>query len=1168
MVWWMALSAIVLLGFAGYGSAASPGLDLGTLKKGEQVSDFQLANLYSDAGRQIVGAKFLHVPSGAPVFLLQIETVPQVYMWVDTPVTSDRGLPHALEHLLGEKGVKGRYFTLLRDMKLSQSVAATWRDFNFYSLTSGSGMDGFFELFHAWMEALYHPDFTDTEAEREFYHFGVVSDPSTKIKTLTEGGSVYNEELTNEGEESCYRDLKQRVLGKDNPLAAEIGGDPEQMRDVTPREIREFHKAYYRLGPTTGFIFAIHPKEDVVEFLRKVSGELGQFVQEGGKGVLPQSPPAELKYPIHPSESNTPQICRIPGSETTPGDVWFLWKPQNVDTMIHLKLLQLFYRGLADGQRSLLHQAIVDSKTRQIDLGATGIKLDPDPSDSPRFLVWSADISGIPGTRISVESVTQVRNAVLEQIREVSEYPDHSEKLVTFNKLISSYAQAWRRSKLVWMRNPPLFGASLDANWKDFFEYLEMDASFVRSLSEDQVWTQIEKELLSGKNIWRDLIREYHLLDLPYAYATQSSPQLLQWLESEKKERLDHELQSLRGRYHADSNQEALTRFEQDELTKTKEIDAIEAQVPKPHFTEHPPLTPDEYIRYRQFQIGGVPTIATLFDRPPTLEIGLAFDIHHIPQKYYKYLPVLARSFDSLGLKEGEHIVPYAELLQETDSRFIEFAATTSDNGVSHRADFAFRASVTSVPELQEALRWIKRVLLSSYIDSTNLNRLRDVVTERLAADDSYTKQDEFAWVFMPAQAFRYQGDALYLALDSQFTKAYWDGRLHWLLHQPVSSQELGRLGAFASHFLLTAKQVSRSELGQRLSKIGANGLEGELVDHWKRNLNSFSQERLAEGLQRLAIEAQEDLRTGPVRAMEEIRELQRLVVNRRALKLDLLVSPSVLDAIQPDLLKFVRDVPDRPLRSGDDRSDRKRSTHPIIDKVAKENGMVDKQFPWHVGLVIPGELTGSAIFYSDFVNYFQTDRNSLVRLLSSAILSGRGLGSLYMKAREAGLAYQLLMRADPAHGQLGYYADRSLDVPSLVLSMNASANIVSKLREPYLIDYALQQLFSIPRAIYNFPIREHVLVQEIRDGNTPEKMRQFYQSLLKLRNDPNLLPEITRAGKDALCGILLAENCKPQQKAAHSIFFFVGSEKTLSDVEKRLPIKIVRIWPSDYWLP
>jgi hypothetical protein len=1151
-------------------SATEPGRNLAALKEDQRISDFRVANLYSDIDGRIVGAKLWHRPSGAPVFLLQIETVPQAYMWVDTPVDSDRGLPHALEHLLADKGTKGRYFTLLSEMRLSLSAAASWRDFNFYSFSSGSGIDGFFELLHAWLDALYHPDFTDAEAEREFYHFNIATDPNTKIRRLTEGGSVYNEQQANQGEEACYHDLDKLVLGSENPLAANIGGAPDQMRSVTPKEIREFHRGHYRLSAGTGFIFAISPKENVLAFLRKVSDEFAQLPRDNVSSTLRSTSAGQPKYPIRPAGDITPRICPVPGaSEAAPADIWFAWRPKKVDAMIDMKLLALFFRSVADGQSSLLFKSIVDSKENETDAGATKVTLDPVHSESPRYMLWKVDVSGIPGNAISVEKITQVRNMISAKIKEVSEYPDHSEGLLRFNTVVLSYAQAKRRSDRIWMRNPPLFGVREDANWKDFFEYLEMNSSFVRSLSEEHLWTQIESDLKSGRNIWRGLIHRFDLLEPPYASATPASPQLLQKLEDQKQERISNEIKFLQEHYHTSTEQDALAHFESDELRKTDQINQIESRVAKPQFTEHPPLSPDDEIKYTQFKIAGTPAIVSLFDRPSTIEIGLSFDLRHIPRKYYHYLPVLARCFDSLGLKENGHVLSYSDFIGETRKRFVDFAATTATSGISHRADFTFRAAVTNPAEFQDALQWIMKALRFSYLDLANADRLRDIVAELISVDDLYTKQDEFSWVYEPAQVFRYQSDSLYLALQSQFTKAHWNNRLRWLLHKPVSHQEIDRLGDFATGILSTVEKSSRSEFAQRLDAIHATGLERELVDHWRRNLNFFPEDRLIDGLHKLTLEVQEDLRTGPEKTINELRELQHLVINRRVLNLDLLVSPSALRAITPALTEFVNSIPDTPLPNEDSLTAKQSIENPIIDNLMQANNLTNQQFPWYLGLVIPEELTGNATFYADFTNYAQIDRDSLLRLLSVALLSGQGPESLYMKSREAGLAYILLMRADPARGLLGYYADRSLDIPSLVSALESGVAGMANMRNPYLVDYAFRQMFSLPRSIYTFPVRERALVQEVRDGNTPEKVRRFYEALLRLRKEPDLLSELRRVSTNSLCGILLEERCKAEHTADHSIFFFVGSEKTLSDAEKRLSVpKLLRIWPSDYWLP
>lgn len=158
--------------------------DLSALKQDETLGSLRVTNLYADPDGKIVGAKFQDIRTGAPIYLLQIETVPQAFMWVDTPADSNAGVAHALEHLLSGKGTKGRYVSLLNEMRLGRSAAATTDDFNFYSFSSGTGIEGFFEEFRAWLDALYRPDFTDLEAEREFYHFGIAYDPVAKKKEL------------------------------------------------------------------------------------------------------------------------------------------------------------------------------------------------------------------------------------------------------------------------------------------------------------------------------------------------------------------------------------------------------------------------------------------------------------------------------------------------------------------------------------------------------------------------------------------------------------------------------------------------------------------------------------------------------------------------------------------------------------------------------------------------------------------------------------------------------------------------------------------------------------------------------------------------------------------------------------------------------------------------
>jgi hypothetical protein len=70
------------------------------------------------------------------------------------------------------------------------------------------------------------------------------------------------------------------------------------------------------------------------------------------------------------------------------------------------------------------------------------------------------------------------------------------------------------------------------------------------------------------------------------------------------------------------------------------------------------------------------------------------------------------------------------------------------------------------------------------------------------------------------------------------------------------------------------------------------------------------------------------------------------------------------------------------------------------------------------------------------------------------------------------------------------------------------------------------------------------------------------------LRGDPNLLSEITSNAMEAVCPVLIKTDCRAEQQEARSLFFFVGSERFLSDAERKLVLpKLLRAYPSDFWI-
>jgi Zn-dependent M16 (insulinase) family peptidase len=353
---------------------------------------------------------------------------------------------------------------------------------------------------------------------------------------------------------------------------------------------------------------------------------------------------------------------------------------------------------------------------------------------------------------------------------------------------------------------------------------------------------------------------------------------------------------------------------------------------------------------------------------------------------------------------------------------------------------------------------------------------------------------------------------------------------------------------------------LSRRQLSEKLNSLAAaTGLERELVSYWQKNLFSFSEETLPAGLRQLTLEVQQDLKIGPERTIDDLQELQKLIFTRDRLHLTVTADNASLDNMKPDILRFLDFLPSH--HANGTVADQGRRL--VVSRVH-----LGHHFPWYLGLVTPGSTTGTVAFNARIPNYAQVDRSSLIESLASNLFAGEGPNSFYMKATEAGLAYNSSIGIDRKSNLLWYYADRSPDVPALLKLVNATAAKTSELHDQFLVDYALRQTLSTPRSMYSISDRGRAIAEDIRDGNTPEKIRRFSKALLALRNNPDLAAKLKRAAPAAMGTVLPGEENLGFQSKGRSIFIFAASEEILKDVERRLPSgKLQRAWPSDFWI-
>ncbi len=176
----------VLWGSPPVAAAQGNNVSFPKVSAGKMVNGFRTAALYLNDADQPMGGRFLHARTGFTFDLLQIQSVPQGFLWVNSFPTSDRGEPHTQEHLLLGKGNVGRAVSGLEDMSLARSGAFTQQWRTAYHFHTAAGPEVFYKLFERQVDALLHPDYTDEEIRREVRHFGVTENPGNQALRLEE----------------------------------------------------------------------------------------------------------------------------------------------------------------------------------------------------------------------------------------------------------------------------------------------------------------------------------------------------------------------------------------------------------------------------------------------------------------------------------------------------------------------------------------------------------------------------------------------------------------------------------------------------------------------------------------------------------------------------------------------------------------------------------------------------------------------------------------------------------------------------------------------------------------------------------------------------------------------------------------------------------------------
>jgi Zn-dependent M16 (insulinase) family peptidase len=1140
----------------------------GELTEGRTISGFRAAAVYLDDSGRAIGARFRHLPSGFTLDLLQIQSVPQAFIWVTTYPTSNMGEPHTQEHLLLGKGNKGRALGSQQRMSLVDSSAFTsqWR--TCYHLYTSAGPEVFLQSFQYTMDALLHPDYSDEEVHREVRNFGISANPKDGSLHLEEKGSVYNEMVTSMDSPGfrLFHGIGVALYGPEHPLSFSAGGLPEALRVIQPADIKRFHDRHYFLA-NMGAIVSLPKEVTPPEALDRLDKVL--LAVEPVAPKIPVVTEAELPAP-RPAPAGRIDYVEYPfRNDQQPGTVALLWPAERKLPLRDNLTLSLFLHNVAGDPTTNLYRRLIDSKTREVDFGARSVSgYVSDDQGNPVYVMFG----DVPVAHMNDQDLGSLRGKVVDELARIAAYPDGSAELTQFNRRLASRIVQERRALAKMVNSPPGFGfRNARSTWMETLYELNQEPGFRKSLTYKDDLDAIEKLISGNRNIWRENLARWKITGVtPYIEAAKPSVALVRQEAQEREARAAAEATRLKEKYGAPDEQQAIRRYKADYDGATAAIEEAGRKLTPPKFADHPPMTLDDPLEFKSAKLAqDVPLVTSTFDSMTSATTGLALRLDVVPEDRLIYLSLLPRLLTDVGVIENGKPVSYQEMVERLRNEILSLSAEFVANTTTDRYELTMHGAGNNAAEAKRAIGWMKLALFHPDWRPENLSRIRDVVGQSLASLRRTMQGPEERWVRDPETAWRKQDQPLLLATSSFLTRAHNAQRLHWMLMDggtPAVSDFLTMLGRASGSRAERTAALSSIHGGQYAGMAKLSPREHEIAVEAARDLEltlpDIPDSSLAADWTYLCGQMARDLRQGPARTLELLDEVRRSILVTGGARMFLVGSGATqaeLDAGIRDLVSSLDNGPAKKAVYGKTRriDQRLRGREPEAVR------------PVFAGLLNANSQGGVFLNSAALTSYRDTSREKLLDYLAANLYSGGGAHSIFMKTWAAGLAYSNGLNANPATGRTGYYAERTPELPQTLKF------VIEELRkakpDPSLTEYAIAGAFG-SRAASAYESRGMAIAADLADGVTPEVVTRFRRAILDLRQDPNLSDELFRRMIPVYARTLpgMGPNAKDVPGAAYLV---IGPEKQLSAYEEYLKnvegpeTRVWRLYPRDFWM-
>lgn len=1152
--------------------------EIGDLTENQTIADFRTVNLYEGNNGQAVGARFVSVNNGFVVDLLRIQSVPQGFFWIKTPPKWDKGEPHTCEHLLLGKGSVGKNVAALEEMALGNSSAYTAQLYTAYHFNTIAGEDTFYDIFHAKLNALLNPDFTDEEIRREVCHVGVVVDPKDGRLSLDEKGTVYTEMVT-AFEKNWYHlsmAMDEMIYGEEHPVANVSGGDPAAIRTMTPQDLWEFHSEFY-VPSNMGVILSIPDNIESEPFMERISAILQECV---GNGQMRKNDEisdygiteTNLPDPQPQAEPGTIVITGYPNhSDNAPGQIQYAWQSNLELDNRERMLLNLFLNAFADGTTSLLYNLFVNSQTSAVDFDINWVS--GSVSDYLGHPV-TIDIGVDDPSNVNESIIDTLRSMIVDQFAAIRQFEDGSAELLSFNADVRSRLESTRKYYNSILDSPPMFGfrRGRAGAWSRGLEALEKDDGFRKSLTREKQISEIEQLLDSDKNIWRDLIDDWKLLETkPYVVGIKPDPKMLTKIIEDKSTRIDGYIEEFKQTYGTDDDQAAIRAYQAEFDAKTAELEQRYRHQEMPKFIDTPPMTLDDLLKYETISVGkGIPLVASTFDNMTSATFGVAFRLDVIPEEDLMYVPLLPSILTRIGVIKDGQIVDNNEMDTRLRKELLSYDSYFDFGMSTDRVELLLRASASNRGELTNIFGWMNASLFSPNVTEGCIPRLLDIIDQRLVSLRNTMKRGEEAWVDYPANAYRFQHNPLFMSANCFLTQTHHLQRLRWQLTALGNKQDQKAIEVHLKSLAFEGSKLSREDLIKRLESYEGQA-ESDPVQHvinrinaeLKVTLNDIPDETLSEDVKYLCGEIQADLRLDPTYALEKLRTILTTIQHADNARMFTVSSGENLKAVIAEIESLAQKL------NSSEKSvtvSYNNSAHILSRAADRING---DTVPTYVGLVNNNTQNGLIHFSVKHAAPYDSSENAVLDALASQLFSGYGAHGLFMKTWSAGLAYSNGIRYRDYSGRIRYYAERC---PDIAETMRFVVNDVKQdISHLDLNDYIVALCFGNSRAPDRYETRGEAMASDLADGFTPEVVSAYRSKVLALRSQPNLAQTV-RDRLESVYGKVFVGYGADLSTVPNGNFFIIGPEEQFLSMENYIesceqPQKIVRLYPRDFWI-